>query len=150
MRVKLDINNQIFHTDIKPDEYLLDTLRNNHFKSVKRGCDSSSCGVCTVLVDNKPVASCTLLTAKAEGHKITTVEGIQKEAEKLGEYMGHEGADQCGFCNPSLALTVYALKLENPKASTQDIKEYLVGNLCRCTGYQSQHDAIKDYLEGRK
>ena len=150
MRVKLDINNQIILTDIKPDEYLLDTLRNNHFKSVKRGCDSSSCGVCTVLVDNKPVASCTLLTAKAEGHKITTVEGITKEAEKLGEYMGHEGADQCGFCNPSLALTVYALKLENPKATEQDIKDYLIGNLCRCTGYQSQHHAIMDYLEDNK
>lgn len=150
MRVNLNINNQMISTDIKPDEYLLDTLRNNHFKSVKRGCESSSCGVCTVLVDNKPVASCTLLTAKAEGHKITTVEGIQKEAEKLGEYMGHEGADQCGFCNPSLALTVYALKLENPNATNDDIKDYLIGNLCRCTGYQSQHDAIRDYLEDNR
>lgn len=147
MRIKLDINNQLFDTDIKPDEYLLDTLRNKHFKSVKRGCDSSSCGVCTVLIDNKPVASCTLLTAKAEGHKITTVEGIQNEAEKLGGYMGLEGADQCGFCNPSLALTVYALKLENPKATENDIKDYLIGNLCRCTGYQSQHHAIMAYLE---
>lgn len=150
MRVNLNINNQMISTDIKPDEYLLDTLRNNHFKSVKRGCESSSCGVCTVLVDNKPVASCTLLTAKAEGHKITTVEGIQKEAEKLGEYIGHEGADQCGFCNPSLALTVYALKLENPNATNDDIKDYLIGNLCRCTGYQSQHDAIRDYLEDNR
>ena len=150
MRVKLDINNQIFNVDVEPGEYLLDTLRNNHFKSVKRGCDSSSCGVCTILIDNKPVASCTLLTAKAENHKITTVEGIPTEAEKLGKYMGDEGADQCGYCNPSLALTVYSLKLENPKADNQQIKEYLVGNLCRCTGYQSQHTAIRDYLEDNK
>lgn len=150
MRVTLNINNQLFTMDIKPDEYLLDTLRSNHFRSVKRGCESSSCGVCTVLVDNKPVASCTLLTAKAEGHSITTVEGIKDEAEKLGNYMGHEGADQCGYCNPGLALTVYSLKLENPEATNQEIKEYLVGNLCRCTGYQSQHTAIKQYLEDRK
>lgn len=150
MRVKLDINNQIIFAEVTPDEYLLETLRNNHFKSVKKGCDSSSCGVCTVLVDLKPVASCTMLTVKAEGHKITTVEGIKDEAAKLGTYMGHEGADQCGFCNPSLALTVYSLKLENPKANLTDIREYLVGNLCRCTGYQSQHDAIKDYLEDNK
>lgn len=150
MRVKLDINNQIIHVDINPDEYLLDTLRSNHYKSVKRGCDNSSCGVCTILVDNKPVASCTLLTVKAEGHKITTVEGISKEAEKIGEYMGHEGAEQCGYCNPSLALTVYALKLENPHAKSPEIKRYLVGNLCRCSGYQSQHTAIMNYMEDNK
>ena len=150
MKVKLNINDRIYNVDVKPGEYLLDTLRDNHFKSVKRGCDSSSCGVCTILLDNKPVASCTLLTVKAENHKITTVEGILPEAEKLGKYMGHEGADQCGYCNPSLALTVYALKLENPEAKTKEIKEYLVGNLCRCTGYQSQHTAIQDYLEDNK
>lgn len=150
MRVKLNINNQIKEFDISPNEYLLETLRNNHYKSVKKGCDTSSCGVCTVLIDNKPMPSCTLLTAKAEGHQITTVEGIQAEASKLSDYMGHEGADQCGFCNPSLALTVYSLKLENPKANMDEIREYLVGNLCRCTGYQSQHIAIKQYLEDNK
>jgi carbon-monoxide dehydrogenase small subunit len=150
MRVKLDVNNQIINVDVEPNAYLLDTLRANHITSVKRGCESSSCGVCTVLVDNKPVASCTFLTVKADGHKITTVEGIKEEAEKLGNYMGIEGADQCGYCNPSLALTAYALKLENPEANNQEIKEYFVGNLCRCTGYQSQHTAIRDYLEDRK
>lgn len=147
MRVKLDINNYIKEYEISPNEYLLDTLRNNHFKSVKRGCDTSSCGVCAVLLDNKPVKSCSLLTAKAEGHKITTVEGLPKEVERLSEFMGAEGADQCGYCNPSLALTVHALKLENRNASMDEIKEYLVGNLCRCTGYQSQQIAIKKYLE---
>ncbi len=147
MRVKLQINGYTKDYEVLPNEYLLDTLRNNHFTSVKKGCDTSSCGVCTVLIDNKPVQSCTLLTAKTEGHKITTVEGIAKEAEKLSEYMGHEGADQCGYCNPSLALTVYSLKQENKNATMDEIRKYLVGNLCRCTGYQSQHIAIKHYLE---
>lgn len=147
MRVKLNINNREVFTEVKADDYLLDTLRENHFTSVRRGCDSSSCGVCTVLVDNEPIASCTMLTMKAINKEITTVEGIQKEAEKLAEHMGYEGADQCGFCNPSLALTVYALKQVNKKANNEEIKEYLIGNLCRCTGYQSQHIAIKKYLE---
>lgn len=147
MRVKLNINGYIKELDVSPNEYLLDTLRNNHYKSVKKGCDTSSCGVCSVLLDNKPVKSCSFLTAKAEGHVITTVEGIPKDVEKLSEYMGSEGADQCGYCNPSLALTVYALKLENKNATLEEIKHYLVGNLCRCTGYQSQQIAIQKYLE---
>jgi len=147
MRIKLMVNELEQFFDISPDEYLLETLRRYNYTSVKKGCDSSSCGVCTVLVDGKPIASCTLLTIKAEGSTVTTVEGIAKEAEKLSEYMGHEGADQCGYCNPSLALTVYALKQENPHPTDQELKEYLVGNLCRCTGYQGQHIAIKQYLE---
>lgn len=147
MKVKVIVNDleQIF--DIKPDEYLLDTLRNNHYMSVKRGCDNSSCGVCTVLVDGLPTPSCTFLTVKAENKHVTTVEGIVKDVDRLAFHMGEEGADQCGFCNPSLALTVYALKQENPTPSDQELKEYLVGNLCRCTGYQSQHIAIRKYLE---
>ena len=147
MRIKLMVNELEQFFDISPDEYLLETLRRYNYTSVKKGCDSSSCGVCTVLVDGKPIASCTLLTIKAEGSAVTTVEGIAKEAEKLSEYMGHEGADQCGYCNPALALTVYALKQENPHPTDQELKEYLVGNLCRCTGYQGQHIAIKQYLE---
>lgn len=149
MKINIKINGYNRVLDVEPTEYLLDTLRKNDYLSVKRGCDNSSCGVCTVLLDNKPVASCALLSVKAENHEITTVEGISKEAEKLSVYMGHEGADQCGFCNPSLALTVYALKLINDNPSDEEIKDYLVGNLCRCTGYQSQHIAIRKYLEDK-
>lgn len=147
MKIKCRVNGYNKTFEVKADEYLLDTLRANDYLSVKRGCDNSSCGVCTVLFDGKPVPSCSLLTVKVEGHEITTVEGIQKEAEKLSEYFGEEGADQCGYCNPSLALAVYALKHEIKNPSDTDIKEYLVGNLCRCTGYQSQNIAIKKYLE---
>ncbi|MFW5794947.1 MAG: (2Fe-2S)-binding protein [Bacillota bacterium] len=146
MRIKVKINGTHKFFDVEPGEYMLDVLRKNNYLSVRRGCDNISCGVCTILLDNKPVPSCSLLATKANNHEITTVEGIQEEAEKLAKYFGEFGADQCGFCNPSLALTVYALKKENKNATDEDIRAYLVSNLCRCTGYVSQHEAIKKYL----
>ncbi|OQX93358.1 MAG: (2Fe-2S)-binding protein [Tenericutes bacterium 4572_104] len=146
MQVKLTVNNEPKSFICEPGEYLLDTLRRYNYLSVRRGCDNTSCGVCTVLLDGKPVPSCSVLTASVENRSITTVEGIQDEAEKLGLYFGEEGADQCGFCNPSLALTVYAMKKELYKPTPEEIKEYLVGNLCRCTGYIAQERAIKKYM----
>lgn len=147
MRITLIINGYKRNVDVAPDEYLLDTLRGLNYLSVKRGCDSTSCGVCTVLLDGEPVPSCSYLSVKADGHKITTVEGIQKEAEKLADLLGKEGADQCGYCNPALAVTVYAMKKTLVNPSDEEIRRYLVGNLCRCTGYVNQHKAIKAYLE---
>ncbi len=146
MQVNLTVNNEPKSFICEPGEYLLDTLRRYNYLSVRRGCDNTSCGVCTVLLDGKPVPSCSVLTASVENRNITTVEGIQDEAELLGEYFGEEGADQCGFCNPSLALTVYAMKKELYKPTPEEIKEYLVGNLCRCTGYIAQERAIKKYM----
>ena len=150
MVVKFNLNGLDVEYVIKPGEYLLDTLRSNGIKSVKKGCDASSCGVCTVLVDDKPVLSCSLLTAKVEGHRVTTVEAIQDEAAELSEYFSREGSDQCGYCNAAFALMVHALKKEKPHPSDEEIKDYMVGNLCRCTGYQSQQKAIKAYLGGKK
>lgn len=146
MKINLKINGQSRHFLIEPNEYLLDVLRRNDYLSVRRGCDNTSCGVCTVLIDNKPVPSCSVLAARCENKEITTVEGIEKEVEKLAKYFGELGADQCGYCNPSMALTVYSLKLENKNANIEEVKEYLVGNLCRCTGYVAQHEAIMKYL----
>jgi len=146
MKINLKINGQSRQFLIEPNEYLLDVLRKNDYLSVRRGCDNTSCGVCTVLIDNKPVPSCSVLAARCENKEITTVEGIEKEVEKLAKYFGELGADQCGYCNPSMALTVYSLKLENKNANIEELKEYLVGNLCRCTGYVAQHEAIMKYL----
>lgn len=146
MKINLKINGQSRQFLIEPNEYLLDVLRKNDYLSVRRGCDNTSCGVCTVLIDNKPVPSCSVLAARCENKEITTVEGIEKEVEKLAKYFGELGADQCGYCNPSMALTVYSLKLENKNANIEEVKEYLVGNLCRCTGYVAQHEAIMKYL----
>ena len=150
MVVKFNLNGLDVEWTIKPGEYLLDSLRSHNIKSVKKGCDGSACGVCTVLLDDKPVLSCSVLTAKVEGHRVTTVEAIQDEAGQLSECFSKEGADQCGFCNAAFALMVHALKKENPHPSDEEIKDYMVGNLCRCTGYQSQQKAIKAYLGGKK
>ena len=150
MVVKFNLNGLDVEYVIQPGEYLLDTLRAHGVKSVKKGCDASSCGVCTVLVDDKPVLSCSLLTAKVEGHRVTTVESIQEEAAELSEYFAREGSDQCGYCNAAFALMVHALKKENPHPSDEEIRDYMVGNLCRCTGYNGQQKAIKAYLGGKK
>ena len=150
MIVKFNLNGLDVEWLIQPGEYLLDTLRSHNVKSVKKGCDGSACGACTVLLDDKPVLSCSVLTAKVEGHKVMTVEAIQEEAAELSSYFSKEGADQCGFCNAAFALMVHALRKENPHPSDEEIKDYMVGNLCRCTGYSGQQKAIKAYLGGKK
>ncbi|MDO9628268.1 MAG: 2Fe-2S iron-sulfur cluster-binding protein [Acholeplasmataceae bacterium] len=146
MKVKLFLNNKAKTFEVAPDEYLLDTLRNHHITSVKKGCNQSTCGVCTVLLDGKPILSCSILTVLLAERHITTVEGIQKEVDMISTYFGDEGADQCGFCNTGLALTIYAMKKELKNPSDEEIKKYVVGNLCRCSGYQAQFLAIKKYL----
>ena len=150
MEVKFNLNGLDVVYYVKPGEYLLDSLRANGVKSVKKGCNASACGACTVLVDGKPTLSCSVLTASIEGKKVMTVESIQDEAAELSEYFANEGADQCGYCSAALALVVHALKEENPHPTRQEINDYLVGNLCRCTGLQSQGNAVEKYLGGKK
>lgn len=146
MLVNFILNGSPFKADVSEGEYLLQTLRAYHVTSVKNGCDESSCGACTVLLDLKPVLACSLLSLRVEGHAITTVEGIPDEVNKLSNLFNDEGADQCGFCNTGLALAVYALKKELKNPSDEEIRHYLVGNLCRCSGYQSQFKAIRRYV----
>lgn len=136
--------------DIAPGEYLADTLRANHILSVKKACDESACGACTVLVDGRPILSCSYLSARVEGRSVTTVEAIQDEVNQISDFFSDEGADQCGFCNTGLALTIYALQKEMPNASDDEIRHFVAGNLCRCSGYQAQFLAIKHYLEAHK
>ena len=125
---------------------LLDFVRAQGMKSVKRGCDTGNCGLCTVWLDDKPVLSCSTLAARANGKKVTTLEGVQKEAEEFSTFLAKEGADQCGFCSPGFIMAVLALKRENPNPTAQEMKEYLAGNLCRCTGYQSKYRALVKYF----
>lgn len=135
---------------VKPSEYLLDTLRNHGIVSVKKGCDTSSCGVCTILINDEPILSCTYLSIRSHLKDVKTVEGIIDEVEKISELFGDEGADQCGFCNPGMAIMAYSLKKKFQNPTDDDIKHYLVGNLCRCSGYQAQFLAIKKYLGDQK
>ena len=150
MEVKLNLNGLDVVYYVQPGEYLLDSLRKNGVKSVKKGCNASACGACTVLVDEKPVLSCSVLTASIEGKKVMTVEAIQEEAGELADYFSKEGADQCGFCTSAIALAVHALRKENPHPTRQEIDDYLIGNLCRCTGLRSQGKAVEKYLGGKK
>ena len=145
MLVKFYLNDTLVSYDVRPDEYLSQTLRSHGIKSVKVGCNESTCGSCTLLVEGKPVMSCSVLTASIEGKHVTTVEGIQEEAAKLSHYFSEEGADQCGFCNVGYALVVYSLKKTIKNPTDEQIIDYIVGNLCRCSGLQSQMNAIKAY-----
>ena len=147
MKLKFYLNGTEVEYDITPDEYLSHALRRNGVLSIRIGCDETACGSCTVLVDEKPVLSCGVLAAKVEGQHVTTVEGIQEEANRIADFFADQGADQCSFCGVGFAMIIHALKREYKHPTEEQIKDYIVGNLCRCSGYQSQLKAIKAYLE---
>ena len=147
MLAKFYLNDTLVSYDVRPDEYLSETLRSHGIKSVKVGCNESTCGSCTLLLEGKPVMSCSVLTASIEDKHVTTVEGIQEEAAKIAYHFAEEGADQCGFCNVGYALVVYSLKKTIKNPTDEQIVDYIVGNLCRCSGLQSQLNAIKAYLK---
>lgn len=146
MKIKLWINNKVFEDDIESNMVLLDYVRSKGCYSVKRGCETTNCGLCTVHLEGKPVLSCSILVARANGLHVTTLEGLQEEAEEFGAFLGDEGAEQCGFCAPGFVMNVLAMKRELDNPTEEEIKQYLVGNLCRCTGYMGQLRAIKKYL----
>lgn len=147
MEIKFWLNGKLIEDTIEPDTPLLEYVRLKGCLSVKRGCETSNCGLCTLWIDEKPVLSCTVLAVRANGKKVTTLEGLQDEAYEFGKFMAGEGADQCGYCNPGFIMNVLAMARELKEFSDEDIKEYLVGNLCRCTGYMGQFRAVKKYLD---
>lgn len=146
MQIKTTINDKQIILEAAPDEMLVDVLRKAGYFSVRKGCDTTCCGLCTLWLDNKPVLSCTVLAFRAEGKKITTMEGLQSEAEEFARILAAEGAEQCGFCSPGFIMTVLAMKRELTNPTEEQIIHYLTGNLCRCTGYMGQLRAIKTYL----
>ena len=117
---------------------------------MKRGCETANCGLCTVWLDGKPVLSCSTLAVRANGRHVTTLEGLQKEAEEFGMFLAAEGGEQCGFCSPGFIMNVLAMERELKNPDEETIKEYLAGNLCRCSGYMSQLRAVKKYLESKQ
>ena len=150
MEITITLNGKTMTRSILPDTLLIDFVRSEHCLSVKRGCDTSNCGLCTVLLDNKPVLSCSVLAARAAGHEVTTLEGLQEKARPLAEFIADQGAEQCGFCNPGMIMNALALFRENPDPSEEEIKEYLAGNLCRCSGYEGQLRGIQQFLAYKK
>ena len=146
MELKFELNGKKIATVVEADSLLLDVLLSLGCASVKRGCESSDCGLCTVFVDDKPVLSCSVLAARVAGHKVTTLEGLQEEAADFGAFIADQGAEQCGFCNPGLMMNAIAMFRENPHPTEEEILSYLSGNLCRCSGYDGQLRGIQSYL----
>ncbi len=150
MKISLMLNGTKIEREIALDLLLIDFVREEGCYSVKRGCETSGCGLCTVFLDEKPVLSCSVLAARADGHAVTTLEGLQKEAEEFGAFIADQGAEQCGFCNPGMIMNAIALFRENPDPTEEEMKEYLAGNLCRCSGYEGQLRGMKAFLEYKK
>ena len=139
-RIKFTINGKKKLAEIEPRLLLADLIRRGvGLTGTHRGCDTTNCGACTVLVDGRAIKSCTMLAVQVDGHEVTTVEGLASASElhPLQEGFKQEHGLQCGFCTPGMMLAAKALLDRNPDPSEEDVRWALSGNLCRCTGYQN-------------
>lgn len=150
MTIQFTLNHKKVSAEISPDTVLYDLVRSLGCASVKCGCETSNCGLCTVFLDDVPVLSCSVLAARADGRCVTTLEGLQQEAAEFGAFIADQGAEQCGFCNPGFIMNALALFRQNPDPGEDEIKEYLAGNLCRCSGYEGQLRGIQNFLAWKK
>jgi carbon-monoxide dehydrogenase small subunit len=150
MRVDMILNGSAISIDVEPREMLLDVLRDQlHLKGTKRSCDVQVCGACTVLVDGMPTSSCTTLCADAHERSVTTIEGVArgKVLDPVQRAFIAHGALQCGFCTPGMILAVKSLLAADPSPSDENLRHYLRGNICRCTGYVKIIEAIHDLVQ---
>ncbi|HTD88721.1 MAG TPA: (2Fe-2S)-binding protein [Candidatus Binatia bacterium] len=151
--VTLKINGQSRKLNVEPRVTLLDALRNRlDLTGAKKVCDRATCGACTVLLDGNPVYSCTLLAVEAEGHEITTVEGIgtpTRMSEVQKAFVKHD-AQQCGFCTPGFIVASTAFIRKNPNATPEQVRAGLGGNLCRCGTYAGMLLAVADAAKAQK
>lgn len=148
----MTVNGQKKRFSIAANDILLDVLRREGYTGVKKGCGTGDCGACTVIVNGKAVNSCMMMAAQADGAEITTVEGLAQNGElhPLQQAFLEHGAAQCGFCIPGMLLSAKAFLDENPKPTRAEVREAILGNLCRCTGYKKQVDAIMAVVEARE
>jgi len=140
MKVTVNINGTKRSADVEPRRLLVDFIRTNlELTGTHIGCDTTSCGVCTVLLDGTPVKSCTMFAVQADGRSITTVEGLKQNGElsAMQQAFHEEHGLQCGFCTPAMMLVGTALLEENPSPTEDEIRWAISGNLCRCTGYMN-------------
>jgi carbon-monoxide dehydrogenase small subunit len=148
--MRFTINGEIYEDEIDVRRTLLEVLRENFgLTGTKRACNEGECGVCTVLLDDKPVASCLLLAVEAQDKVIQTVEGVagDDELHPLQQAFLDHGAFQCGFCTPGMVMTAKGFLAENPHPTEEEIRHGIAGNLCRCTGYNKYVEAILDAAE---
>lgn len=143
--VELTINGQQFELSVQPDDLLLDVLRDKlGLTGARRGCETSYCGACSVIIGGKLVHSCLVLAVRAVGQEVTTIEGLERAGKlhPIQEAFIQQGAFQCGYCTPGMIMAAKALLDEDPHPTEEKIKRSLDGNLCRCTGYQGIIQAI--------
>jgi len=146
VRVSFILNGERKDVEVSPEMTLLELLREVlGLTGTKEGCGEGECGACTVLLDGRPVYSCLLLAAQVDGREVETIEGVgtEEEPHPLQRAFVRKGAVQCGFCTPGMIMTAKALLEENPRATRSEIREAIVGNLCRCTGYWQIIEAIE-------
>lgn len=146
MELRFTLNNKNVTTIVEPNLRLLDLLRDRfNLTGTKEGCSIGECGACTVIMNGKAVNSCLVLAGQCERSEIITIEGIEKDGKlhPLQENFLKCGAIQCGFCTPGMIMSAYALLLENPDPTEEEINHAIAGNLCRCTGYKQIVNAIE-------
>jgi carbon-monoxide dehydrogenase small subunit len=151
MKIELNVNGDIHELNIKPEETLADVLRERlNLKGTKKGCDYGGCGACTVVIDGKPVYSCSTFAASAQGKKIITIEGLSKDGQlhPLQRAFLHHGAYQCGFCTPGMIMTLHGTLNGRKNITQEEIREAIRGNICRCTGYVKIVEAVIDCAKG--
>ena len=149
-RIRFTINGQKKIAEVEPRLLLAHLIRRGlGLTGTHMGCDTTNCGACTVLVDGRPVKSCTMLAVQVDGREIATVEGLATASElhPLQEGFKEEHGLQCGFCTPGMMMAAKALLDENPDPSEEDVRWGLSGNLCRCTGYDKVIRAVMDAAE---
>ena len=150
MKLEFTINGRRRQFDVEPNQLLINLLREKlYLTGTKYGCGIGECGACTVLVDGEPVLSCLTLAVDVHGRNVTTIESLAEgdEIDVVQKAYLEEGAVQCGFCTPGFIMTTKALLKENPSPTEEEIKEYLKGNYCRCTGYINIIKAVKRATE---
>jgi len=145
MKITLTVNGRRHELEIAAGETLLEVLRCAGYKGVKKGCGSGDCGACAVLLDGRAINSCLCLAAKADGREVVTVEGLAKEQKlhALQEAFLEQGAVQCGYCTPGMLIAAADLLSHTPEPSEEEIRQAISGNLCRCTGYVKEIEAIR-------
>ena len=146
MKIDLTVNGEPREADVWPGESLLTTLRDTlALPGSKNACEQGECGSCSVLLDGELVCACLVLAAQADGHEVTTVEGLAdgEELHRVQRAFVEAGAVQCGFCTPGLVVATVALLDANPSPTDDELREALSGNLCRCTGYAKIFDAVR-------
>jgi carbon-monoxide dehydrogenase small subunit len=146
LEISICINGTDHIVEIDVGETLLDLLRWLGYKGAKKACETGNCGACTVLLDGRPVASCIMLAAQADGATVQTVEGLAEggKLHPVQEAFMDAGAPQCGFCTPGMIMTAAAFLEANPLPERGEVREAISGNICRCSGYVKVVDAIMD------